>query len=121
MSDPHAPTPEDQVRSASLDRLRGRRNRPDRTADLGGAIAMGQGIAKRARAVGAVAHAWETCVPEDLRRQSELLSFAGGIVRVGVASGAARYKMDRWLKGGGETALRREARAPVTRVRLVTT
>ncbi len=120
MTDARDSTPEDRVRSDSLDRLRGNRNRPDRARDLGGAIAIGQGIARRARAVGAVAHAWETCVPEDLRRQSELISFAGGIVKVGVANGAARYKMDRWLRGGGETALRREAKAPVTRVRLVT-
>ncbi len=119
MTDERAHSPEDRIRSDSLDRLRRHRNRPDRVSDLGSAVVVAR-IAKRARAVGAVASAWEVCVPEDLRRQSELLSFAGGVVRVRAANSSARYRLDRWLKGGGEAALRREAKAPVTRVRVAT-
>ena len=120
MSEPRDIPPEDRVRAESLDRLRGHRNRPERAGDLSGAIAMGKGIAKRARAVGAVAGAWEVCVPDELRGQSELLSFSGGVVKVGVVNSAARFKMDRWLRGGGEAMLRRQAKAPVTKVRVVT-
>lgn len=120
MTDPRDIPPEDRVRAESLDRLRGHRNRPDRASDLSGAIVIGKGIARRARAVGAVAGAWEVCVPDELREQSELLSFTGGVVKVGVPNSAARYRMDRWLRGGGEALLRRQAKAPVTRVRVVT-
>ena len=48
------------------------------------------------------------------------LLFTGGVVKVGVPNSAARYRMDRWLRGGGEALLRRQAKAPVTKVRVVT-
>jgi len=113
-------TPEDVVRGEALDRLRGYRNRSDRGTDLSGMTqAIAKRVKRRVREVGAVARAWEVCVPEDLRRDCELLSHTRGVVGVRASNSSARFRLDRWLRTGGEDALRREAKAPVTKVRVV--
>ena len=109
------------VDARALEQLRGHRVRTRGEIDLGGiAGAIADRARKRAREVGAVAQAWEVCVPEELRRDCELLSHTRGVVGVRASSSAARFRLDRWLRGGGEALLRREAKAPVTRVRIVT-
>lgn len=109
------------VDAQALDRLRGYRVRSRGEIDLGGiAGAIADRAKKRAREVGAVAQAWEACVPAELRRDCELLSHTRGVVGVRASSSSARFRLDRWLRAGGEALLRREAKAPVTRVRIVT-
>ena len=76
---------QDQTLAASLERLRGNRNRADRAADLGGDMAAAaKGVRSRARAVGGVAAAWGVCVPDELRGACELVGCANGVVTVRV-------------------------------------
>ncbi|MEZ6242436.1 MAG: DciA family protein [Phycisphaerales bacterium] len=114
-------TGQDRALAASLDRLRGHRNRPDRASDLAGEMASAaKQVKSRARAVGGIAAAWEVCVPDDLRGACELVSCTNGVVTVRALDATARYRLDRWLRGGGERTLRETAQAAVKRVRVVT-
>ncbi len=114
-------TGQDRALAASLDRLRGNRNRADRASDLGGEmVAASRQARSRARAVGGIAAAWEVCVPDSLRERCELVDCSRGVVTVRAGDAAARYQLDKWLRGGGEKALRSTAEAAVKRVRVVT-
>ncbi len=114
-------TGQDSALAASLERLRGHRNWPDRAAGLGGEAAAAAKDAKsRARAVGGIAAAWAVCVPDDLRGACELVSCTNGVVTVRAGDATARYVLERWLRGGGEKTLRETAEAAVKRVRVVT-
>jgi len=111
----------DEVLAASLERLRGHRNRADRAAGLGAETgAAAKAVKSRARVVGGVAAAWGVCVPDELRGACELVGCTNGVVTVRAADAAARYRLDRWLRGGGERVLRETAEAAVKRVRVVT-
>lgn len=76
-------------------------------------------LERAARDDGGIASAWDRVVPEGLRGRAALVGLKGGVLTVRCRSASDRFALDRWLRGGGEAALRAAARVALTRVRLV--
>jgi hypothetical protein len=103
-----------------LENLRGWRNRPDRDLTIGAEIETLLAQARRAsRAVEGLADRWSDLIPMDMRGVARPVAFQRGVLTVEVRDSAARFILDRWLRGGGEAALR-GACPGLRRVRLVT-
>ena len=93
--------------AAPLTKLRSWRVRPDKNCTIGRDVAaqVRDATAQHKRATGAEL-AWETCAPEALRRGCTAASTGSGVLQLKARSAASRFQLDRWLKSGGEAALR---------------
>ncbi len=76
-------------------------------------------LERAARDDGTIASAWDRVAPERLRGRAAIVSMRGGVLTVRCRSASDRFALDRWLRGGGEKALRSAARVALKRVRLV--
>jgi hypothetical protein len=96
-----------QARSQSLKKLRSWRVRPDRDLTIARQVgtALRDATAKHQKS-DRVAAAWESTAPAQLRQQCSIGGASGGVLTVKATSAAARFQLDRWLRGGGEAALR---------------
>lgn len=74
-------------------------------------------ITKQRRNLGVAGKAWAEIVPDRLRANATLGVLRRGTLNVHVPDAAARYELDRWLRSGGEAALRKAA-PTVKRLRL---
>jgi hypothetical protein len=107
-------------RMPDLQRLRGWRNFRERDLSIGGALAdLTKDLRRQHRAVGGIGEAWAALVPPEVRRGAELVKLSRGVLTVKVTDAAARFALDRWLRGGGEAALARAPGVVVKRVKLV--
>jgi hypothetical protein len=103
-----------------LARLRRYRNRPDPDLSLAAPLRdAGRELQRQCRAASGIAGAWTEVLPPDLSRGSEVLSFSRGLLTVRTADSAARFQIDRFLRGGGQAALARRAGVAVRRIRLL--
>jgi hypothetical protein len=68
---------------------------------------------------GGIAGAWDGVVPEALRARAAVVGLKGGVLTIRCRSASDRFALDRWLRGGGERALRAAARVALKKVRLV--
>lgn len=103
-----------------LENLRGWRNRPDRDLSIGAEIETLLAQARRAsRTVGGLGKDWAELVPQELREATRPVAFRRGVLTVEARDSATMFLLDRWLRGGGEAALR-GACPGLRRVRLVT-
>lgn len=66
-----------------------------------------------------VSKAWDRVVPERLRGRAAVVGCKAGVLTIRCRSAADRYTLDRWLRSGGEQAVRREARSAVKKIALV--
>ncbi len=105
---------------ARLHNLRERRNRsaPDRSIADPIARLRAQ-FERQIRDGGDISAAWDRVVPERLRGRAAVVGCKSGVLTIRCRSASDRYTLDRWLRGGGEQAVRDAARAAVKRVKLV--
>jgi Dna[CI] antecedent DciA-like protein len=104
----------------SLKQLREFRNKPERDVSIGGALAeVARDAKKLQRAVGGIGSAWEEIAPARLAGRCRVVGISRGILTFRVADAAARFELDRFLRGGGEAALSRRAGVGIKRVKIV--
>lgn len=66
-------------------------------------------VVKQRRNLGKAGEAWAGVVPERLRAAATLGALRRGTLNVHVPDAAARFELDRWLRSGGEAALKKAA------------
>jgi len=76
-------------------------------------------MSRTASAVGELNEAWDAVAPAELRARAGPKALSRGVLTIEADDHAARYLIDRWLRGGGETLLLARAGASVRRVRVV--
>lgn len=92
----------------------------ERDLGLGSLLAEEAARARRlVRASDASGAAWEAAAPEWLRSASKVVGLRGGVLTVRVTNAAARFRADRWLRGGGEALVVRASAKPMHRVKVV--
>lgn len=102
-----------------IQRLRRHRARPERATALGGLLASeAETLGRLRKRLGGAGRAWAACCPESLAGLTTPVGLSGGVLRVAARDASARYRVDRWLRGGGLSALRRASSAPISRVRV---
>jgi hypothetical protein len=103
-----------------IERLRAWRASPVPDVSLRDPLASAAREFKRqARTFGSLGSAWTALAPEGVGDRAALVSLARGVLTVRCEDAATRFELDRWLRGGGETALISRASAKVNRVKLV--
>ena len=104
---------------ADLARLRAWRTRPEPDLSIGGLVAARAREAKRTQErLGSLIDLWQKLVPADLVDHTRMTSLRGGVVHVVVDSSSTAYELDRRLREGLETRLRRAYRGTLARVRI---
>lgn len=103
-----------------LMKLRELRVRRDDAARIDGPLAkMAAELVRVEKKLGGAGAAWAAVCPAALATRATPASLSRGTLSVEVADAAARYEIDRWLRGGGERALVEASATPIRRVRLV--
>jgi hypothetical protein len=103
-----------------LEHLRARRARRAPQWAIDGLIsAIEKDGRKRQRSLGDLIELWERLLPPELARQTKLQAFRAGVLMVIVETSAARFELDRALRGGLEAALRQAFSASLVRVKVV--
>lgn len=75
-------------------------------------------LEKRVRATGQLAEAWYELAPPQLVDHARPTGVARGTLRLEVDAPVFRYRLERWLKGGGQRALLERCSSSVRRVRV---
>jgi hypothetical protein len=105
-------------RPAQLKHLRQWRTRPDRdisiTAALRDTAAKAEDLRRKSKGAG---ESWESLVPARVRGRCHVVLVRAGVMTVKARDAAARFEIDRWLRGGGEQELLK--RAGIKRVKVV--
>ena len=78
-----------------------------------------RGIRKRTDAEDAAAAAWEAVVPDAFRDRAAFVEAKRGVVTVRAADAGVRYKLQAWLRGGGQATYVGVAKTGVKTVRVV--
>ncbi len=100
--------------------LRGYRTKADPDRSIAPEVDRLRAVYKRlARDGDDIASAWDRAVPERYRGRAAVVGCTRGVLTIRCRSASDRYALDRWLRAGGEQAVRDEARAAVKRVKLV--
>jgi hypothetical protein len=103
-----------------LQQLRGWRNYRERDLAIGPALAdVTKELRRHHKAVGGIGEAWGSIVPPEVGAGAELVRLSRGVLTVRVRDAAARFALDRWLRGGGEAALARAPGVVVKKIKLV--
>jgi hypothetical protein len=106
-------------RGAWLENLRRWRNRPQHDLSIGPHVeALVSGVRRSANALDGLTVDWSAVVPPELSAATRPVAFRRGVLTVQAADSSALFAMDRWLRAGGEPALRAACPA-LRRVRLV--
>lgn len=103
-----------------LERLRGFKAppRPDQTLrDM--MSAQLRELKRLRRGVGVIAAAWGDIIPAKIADQTELVSLARGTLTVRASDAAAKYQLERLLRGGAEAALVRSSPVALRKVKVV--
>ncbi|GJM18307.1 MAG: hypothetical protein DHS20C14_05200 [Phycisphaeraceae bacterium] len=109
----------DRAAGARLDRVRGYRVRPE-GGGLGEAIDRARrAVRKRTDAEQAAAEAWEAVVPDEFRERATFVSVRRGVVTVRVPDAGVRYRLEAWVRGGGQATYAGVAKTAVSRVKVV--
>lgn len=103
----------------AVERLRALRVRPAPDLGIADAIADARArIRSRRRAADDVESAWTSVIPERLACRCRVMHLRGGVLTVWARDASARFELDRFLRCGGEDAIRRAAGRPISRVRI---
>ncbi len=102
-----------------LGELRRWRSRPDRAVAIEPLIAARLKEARRLqKTLGSFVELWETVLPDELARRTQVTGLRSGIVHVTVASSATAYELDRRLREGLEEQMRRAFGKTLVRVKI---
>ena len=102
-----------------MGRLRGYRVR-ERDLTIGDAVERARrSVRTLTRAEGEAARAWEVCTAgQPWAERCAFASTARGVLHVKAFDQSVKYLAEVWLRGGGEKALRTEAKVAVKKVRV---
>lgn len=102
-----------------LERARRYRVKADRASGLGADIeALRRAVRRRSGAEEAAQRAWEAVRPGGVDGVA-VVGLRRGVLELRAPDAGVRYRLDRWLRSGGERRLLVEARAPIAGVRVV--
>ncbi len=105
---------------AALDRIRKARVRPERDVSLTKAFAAQLVQLRRLRRSSAgIAEAWNATVPAEMLDQTSLRGLSSAVLTVEVPDDGVRFRLDRWLRAGGQLEVSRAARTPIRKVKVV--
>jgi hypothetical protein len=94
------------ARQQNLKSLRNWRVRPERDLTI---MSQVKGLVREAssrhRQAGAAVAAWEAAAPAALRKACKVTG-TSNVLTIRAQSASDRFQLDRWLRGGGEAALR---------------
>jgi Dna[CI] antecedent, DciA len=82
-------------------------------------VAEEKRLKKHTRVVAGLGDRWEEILPPELALSSTPERLSGGVLTIRTADSAAKFAMDRWLRGGGEAALKKAIATTISRIRLV--
>jgi hypothetical protein len=106
-----------------LERLRKWRGGKDRDADVSKSFReFAREQTKLSKALGTVSESFEAIVPLVIANECTLVGLRSGLLTVETRSASCRYALDRFLRSGGEAALRdasQRTAQPILRVRVV--
>ena len=104
-----------------IDRLRRWRSHRSRDVSISDSVQKLTLDARRLhKAVNALGVAWDELVPEHLAGASSIQRLTpAGILTVRTDDAAARFELDRWLRGVGEVLVKAKSTKTVKRIRLV--
>lgn len=103
-----------------MERVRGHRVRAEREPGVGAELdRLTRGIRKRTDAEEAAAAAWEAVAPDEFRGRAVFVEAKRGVVTVRAADAGVRYRLEAWLRGGGQATFAGIAKTGVKRVRVV--
>jgi hypothetical protein len=109
--------------SDALTRLEQIRSRRTRRAPQWGIEGVIDGIEKdgrkRQRNLGDLIELWAQLMPPEVAKQTKLQAFRAGVLTVIVETSAARFELDRALRGGLEQELRKRFSGSLVRVKVV--
>ncbi|MCU0688182.1 MAG: DUF721 domain-containing protein [Phycisphaerales bacterium] len=101
-----------------LDNLRRWRAGPGKDLTIGGEMgSLIKQVRAQVRGLSDAADVWRTVVPQDLGSECRLISVKRGVLAVVAPNASVRYRLDSWLRAGGEKALASASRG-VTKVKL---
>lgn len=110
----------DRSAGGRLERLRGFRVREGRDLTLAAEVErLRRGVRKRSRAEQAAADAWAAVVPDEFAAACAFVELKGKVAVVRARDAGVRYRVEAWLRGGGEATYAGVARAAVGRVKVV--
>ena len=105
-------------RQVELSRLREWRVWPGRDVTIAASVRDAAAkVDQQRRAAGGAGESWEALVPARVRERCQVVLVLKGVMTVRVRDAAARFEVDRWLRGGGESELVK--RAGVRKVKVV--
>lgn len=104
--------------SAALEKLRRQRHKPANPPTIGTDVAaFATDLARRHKSLGGVAAAWSRAVPADFSA-AELVSLSRGVLTVRVEAAPLRYRLDRFLRAGGEREVQKLSPVTLKKIRL---
>ncbi len=110
----------DDEAAARVERVQGYRVRPDREPGVGAEVdRLTRGIRRRTDAEEAAADAWEAVVPDEFSERVVFVHAKRGVVTVKAADAGVRYRLEAWLRGGGQATYVGVAKTGVKSVRVV--
>lgn len=102
-----------------IEQLRARRVKPERAVEVRGVFAAAaREFTKRDRHFSVAAEAWGEVCPRELAARTAIVSFARGVLTIGVTDAATRFEIDRVLRAGAERELVRRMPTTLRKVRL---
>lgn len=116
MKRPSRTTPAQQ-----LDNLRKFRNAKPLNLGIGADVAsIAKRVMRQAKASGGLHESWATLVPPELAGVTAPRAIsAAGVLTVEAQDAAAKYGLDRWVRGGGLAQLRAAASVTLRSVKIV--
>lgn len=110
----------DAAAGARLQRLRGLRVRPERDLGLAADVDLARkGVKRRTAAEEAAARAWEAVAPDAFVATVRFVELKRKVLVVRAADAGVRYRLEAWLRGGGEATVASVAKAAIARVKVV--
>jgi hypothetical protein len=101
-----------------LEKLRRHRSRPGKDWTIGNIIADMHHESRRThKRFGELVEIWEHLIPADVAVHTSLSNLRAGILHVSVDSSSAAFELDRLLRSGVESEIRRKFRGTVVRVK----
>lgn len=111
---------QDRGAAARVERVRSLRVRAAPDLGVGGEVVRAlKGVKKRSRDEQAAADAWDAVAPDEFGEVCRFVEIKRKALVVRATDAGVRYRVERWLRTGGEKTVIAVARAPVSRVKVV--
>lgn len=106
-----------QQAAAAIEKVRSLRVRPPRETLAAGAVGeLRDRLEREIKQTGGMGEAWRTVAPDALRDKARIASFQRGVLTIQTPDAATRFRVEQWLRAGGERMLAGCAPTTVRRV-----